>query len=113
VEDFLWEIPAGKLDAGEPPKICAVRELQEETGIIAKSWTPLGVFISAPGIYTEVIHLYLARELQIGPPAPDVDEELEHQWMPLAQAVNLALDGDWNDGKTVVGLLRAQHRLKL
>jgi 8-oxo-dGTP pyrophosphatase MutT (NUDIX family) len=113
VEDFLWEIPAGKLDAGEPPKICAVRELQEETGIIAKSWTPLGVFISAPGIYTEVIHLYLARELQIGPPAPDVDEELEHQWIPLAQAVNLALDGDWNDGKTVVGLLRAQHRLKL
>jgi 8-oxo-dGTP pyrophosphatase MutT (NUDIX family) len=113
VEDFLWEIPAGKLDAGEPPEICAVRELQEETGIIAKSWTPLGVFISAPGIYTEVIHLYLARELQIGAPAPDVDEELEHQWMPLAQAVNLALDGDWNDGKTVVGLLRAQHRLKL
>ena len=113
VQDFLWEIPAGKLDAAEPPQTCAIRELQEETGVVATNWTPLGVYVPAPGIYTEIIHLYLARELQIGTPAPDVDEELEHQWIALPQAVDLALRGDWSDGKTVVGLLRAQYHLQM
>src|SRR6202030_3324702 len=59
VEDFLWEIPAGKLDAGEEPEVCAVRELREETGVTAGQWTPLGIYIPAPGIFTEIIHLYL------------------------------------------------------
>jgi ADP-ribose pyrophosphatase len=113
VEDFLWEIPAGKLDAGEAPAVCAERELQEETGIVAQRWTSLGVYISAPGILDEIIHLYLARDLRIGAATPDADEDLEQQWIPFAQAVDLALRGDWNDGKTVVALLRAQYQLQL
>src|SRR5277367_2213582 len=59
VTDFLWEIPAGKLDPGEAPEVCAVRELIEETGVAARRWTPLGLYIPAPGIFSEVIHLYL------------------------------------------------------
>jgi ADP-ribose pyrophosphatase len=113
IEDFMWELPAGKLDPGEPPDTCAVRELQEETGILAARWTPLGLFIPAPGIYTERIHLYLAEGLTVGPPSPDVDEELELQWLPLDAAVERVLSGEWTDGKTVVGLLRARHHLKL
>ncbi|HMD74623.1 MAG TPA: NUDIX hydrolase [Steroidobacteraceae bacterium] len=113
VEDFLWEIPAGKLDAGEAPELCAIRELKEEAGVVAKRWTSLGIFFSAPGIFNEIIHLYLARDLEIGAPNPDVDEDLEHQWMPLQQAVDLVLRGDWNDGKTVVALLRARFELQL
>ncbi len=113
VEDFLWEIPAGKLDAGEAPELCAVRELKEEAGVVAKRWTSLGVYFSAPGIFSEVIHLYLARDLEIGAPDPDVDEDLEHQWMPLQQAVEHVLRGDWNDGKTVVALLRTRFELQL
>ena len=62
VQDFLWEIPAGKLDPGEAPQVCAVRELAEETGVRARRWTALGTFLPAPGIFTEIIHLYLARE---------------------------------------------------
>jgi ADP-ribose pyrophosphatase len=113
VDDFMWEIPAGKLDAGEAPEVCAVRELQEETGVLAGRWTPLGLFIPAPGIYTEIIHLYLARDLDVGAPQPDVDEELEIQWLPLEEAVRRVLTAEWNDGKTVVALLRAQHQMQL
>jgi ADP-ribose pyrophosphatase len=113
VEDFMWEIPAGKLDDGEPPETCAVRELREETGIVAGRWSSLGLFIPAPGTYTEKIHLYLARDLQVGAAAPDADEELELQWLPLTEAVGKVLRGDWNDGKTVVALLRAEYAMKL
>ena len=113
IADFLWEIPAGKLDKGEAPEVCAVRELAEETGVSAKRWTSLGQYLSAPGILDEVIHLYLARDLIVGPPKPDADEELELQWMPLQDAIDKVLSGDWNDGKTALALWRAQYRLQL
>jgi 8-oxo-dGTP pyrophosphatase MutT (NUDIX family) len=113
VQDFLWEIPAGKLDAGEAPELCAVRELREETGVVAQRWASLGLFIPAPGIFTEIIHLYLARDLVVGIATPDSDEDLELQWLPLSQAIDLALRAEWNDGKTVVALLRAQYQLGL
>ena len=113
IADFLWEIPAGKLDSGEAPQVCAVRELAEETGLAARRWTPLGLYIPAAGIFTEVIHMYLARELDVGTPSPDVDEELELQWMPLSDAVGRVLRGEWNDGKTALGLVRAQYHLQL
>ena len=112
VMDFLWEIPAGKLDAGEPPLDCAVRELAEETGVSAGRWTSLGSFLPAPGIFTEVIHLYLAQDLVVGRPAPDADEELELQWLPLQDAVERVLQCEWNDGKTALALWRAQNQLK-
>ena len=111
IGDFLWEIPAGKLDKGEAPDVCAVRELAEETGVRARSWLPMGVFLPAPGIFTEVIHLYLARDLQIGTAAPDVDEELELQWLPFTEALLKVQRGEWNDGKTAMALLRAQFYL--
>jgi 8-oxo-dGTP pyrophosphatase MutT (NUDIX family) len=113
IEDFLWEIPAGKLDAGEPPEVCAVRELQEETGVSARRWTPLGLYIPAPSIFTELIHLYLARDLNVGASSPDADEELELKWLPLDQAIGHVLRGEWNDGKTAMALLRAQFQLQV
>jgi 8-oxo-dGTP pyrophosphatase MutT (NUDIX family) len=113
IVDFLWEIPAGKLDPGEAPQVCAVRELAEETGVTARRWTSLGQYLPAPGIFTEVIHLYLARDLVIGAPAPDADEELELQWLPLREAADKVLRGEWNDGKTAMALWRTQHQLQL
>jgi ADP-ribose pyrophosphatase len=113
IMDFLWEIPAGKLDKAEPPQACAIRELHEETGISAARWTPLGTFLPAPGIFTEIIHLYLAQGLTLGAAAPDADEELELQWLPLTQVIEMVLRGEWNDGKTAVALLRAQYHLQL
>jgi ADP-ribose pyrophosphatase len=113
IEDFMWEIPAGKLDPGEAPATCAVRELAEETGVQARSWLSLGLFVPAPGIFTEVIHLYLARDLVVGAAAPDADEELEMQWLPLEKALDRVRCGDWNDGKTAMALLRAQAHLQV
>ena len=60
-----------------------------------------------------MIHLYLARDLEIGPPKPDADEELELKWLPLEEAIALVLEGEWNDGKTALGLWRAQYQLQM
>jgi len=113
VEDFLWEIPAGKLDRGETPDVCAVRELKEETGVSAGRWTSLGIYVPAPAIFDEVIHLYLARDLEVGAAAPDADEELDLEWLPLDSALGKIRSGEWNDGKTALALLRAHFQLQL
>ncbi len=113
VGEFLWEVPAGKLDVGEAPEVCAVRELAEETGVSAKRWTPLGRFLPAPGIFTEAIYLFLARDLVVGPPAPDADEELEVRWLPMVDAIAMVLRGECDDGKTALALWRAQYQLKM
>ena len=113
IGDFLWEIPAGKLDPGEAPEAGAMRELSEESGVTAQRWTALGLYIPAPGIFTEVIHLYLARELAMGAPTPDADEELELAWLPIGEAIGRVLRGEWNDGKTALALLRAQYHLQM
>ena len=57
------EVPAGKLDGGEAPALCAERELAEEAGLAAGRWTSLGLIHTTPGFTDEIIHLYLAREL--------------------------------------------------
>jgi ADP-ribose pyrophosphatase len=109
----MWEIPAGKLDRGEAPADCAERELAEETGVTARRWLSMGVYVPAPGIFTEVIHLYLARDLDVGVAAPDVDEELELEWLALDEACARVQRGEWNDGKTALALMRAQYHLHL
>lgn len=112
VEDFLWEIPAGKLDHGEPPQSAAIRELAEEAGVSAGHWESLGVFLPAPGLITERVHLFLAMRLTKGQASPESDEELELQWLPLEEAMRMVVDGRLDDGKTALALVRAHGRLQ-
>jgi len=79
---WLTELPAGKLDGGEPPLECARRELAEEAGVSARRWEKLGEFFSSPGVLTEVIHLFLARDLEPADASPEDHEVLEATWIP-------------------------------
>lgn len=101
---WVREIPAGKLDGGEPPLRCAQRELAEEAGVRAARWDKLGEYLSSPGVLTEVIHVYLARELAPVGAAPEDHEVLEVEWLPLRDALQLAASGELRDGKSLVGL---------
>lgn len=108
---WLLELPAGKLDGGEPPLDCARRELEEEAGVEAASWEKLGEFFSSPGVLTEVIHLYLARELTPRPRRPEEHEVFEVRWLPLEEAFAMAASGALKDGKSLVGLFWARERI--
>ena len=104
--DWLWEVPAGKRDNDEDPLRTARRELQEEAGVTASRWQELGAVYSSPGIFTEVIHLYLATDLTEVGSTPDRDEVFEIHWLPLEKAVAMAQDGRINDAKTIIALMR-------
>jgi len=108
---WIWELPAGKLEVDEPPDECARRELVEEAGRTATRWESLGRYFSSPGVFTEIIHLYLARGLALVPQAHESHEVIEVHWVPFETAWRKAVDGEYTDGKTLIGLLRAHARL--
>jgi ADP-ribose pyrophosphatase len=105
----LLEIPAGTIEEGEDPALCATRELKEETGYHALRWDNLGFFYSSPGFCTEKMYLYLARQLTLGAASPDADEILRAEIIPLDQLVAQIQRGEILDAKTIVGLLRANQ----
>ena len=105
----MWEIPAGTLEAGEQPAVCAKRELEEETGFKAKKWKLLTRFFPAPGISDEMMTLFKAEHLIQGQKNLDHDEWIEHKTVPLATAVQMIKKGLIRDGKTIAGILWAAH----
>ena len=112
IERVTLEIPAGKLDsAGEDPHDCAVRELEEETGLRAGRMTLLTSLLTTPGFCTEKIAIYLAQDLSQGQTHPDEDEFLSLVRMPLEEAVAMIMRGEIRDGKTICGLLMAKEVL--
>lgn len=108
---WLWELPAGKIDNREPHLETAERELADEAGVGASDWISLGQVMPSPGVFCEVIYLWLARDLAQVAQSPDEDELLEVHWLDFQDAWDMALDGRIRDGKTLAGLLRAQPYL--
>ncbi len=104
-EDYLWELPAGRIDEGEDALAGAKRELMEETGYTASKWKKVLFFYPSPGFLNETMSLYLARGLKKGKAQPEDDEQISARLFPLSSAVNLVTRGKVKDGKTIAGVL--------
>jgi ADP-ribose pyrophosphatase len=107
-DGFIWEIPAGRLDAGESPETCAHRELAEETGLRAGRLERLTTIYTTPGFTDERIHLFLAQDLSEGPPQREADEFMELHRLPWSGVMGLIRAGDLVDAKTLTALLFVQ-----
>lgn len=103
---YLWELPAGKLDAGETPLKAARRELIEETGYRARTWKKLAAYYPSPGFLTEKMHLYLATDLTAGQAQPMADERIESKWFTSLEVATMIDTGKIMDSKTMIGYYR-------
>ena len=108
----VLELPAGKIDAGEPPLECGKRELLEETGYVASIWRYLATTHPVVGYSDERIEIYLAQGLTQQGSNPDHDEHLEVFRLPLATALDWVREGRITDAKTVIGLFWAERILR-
>lgn len=104
---YLYEIPAGRLDAGEAPRDCAIRELKEETGCAAERMDFLTTIFTTPGFSDERIHLFLATGLTRGNTQHEADEFMTVETVTLSHALRLIEKGEISDAKTALGLLYA------
>lgn len=104
----LLEIPAGRIEKGEAPAACAAREIEQETGFRAGRLEKLVEFYSTPGFCEEKLHVYLATELTPMPQSLDHDEFVEIVYLPLAEAIGMAMCGEIEDSKTIITLLLAR-----
>ena len=107
----LWELPAGKLEAGEDPFEAAKRELSEECGLTADTYTELGVVYPTVGYDTEVIYTWVATGLHETKMHLDADEFLTPDRVPLEKAYQMVMSGEIKDGKTIAGILKLKALL--
>lgn len=106
-DGHVYEIPAGRLDPGETPDVCARRELKEETGYSADRVRQITTIYTTPGFTDEKIHIFVGDGLIKGEASQEPDELLELHTVPLSEAVAMVYSGMIVDGKTIVGLLLA------
>jgi ADP-ribose pyrophosphatase len=108
----IWEVPAGKLD-GDPPEVCARKELEEEAGRRAGRLEKLASIWTTPGFTDEVIHLFAAFDLETIPVRHEPDEVIEVVRMPLARALDLVFSGELSDAKSALAIVHASRRVGL
>ncbi len=110
-QQFLWELPAGKLEPGEDPLAGAQRELKEETGYSAMKWSPLVEYYGSPGFLGESMKVFLAEGLVAGDAHPEEDEEIEFRLVKLSDVVKMIEKGAIKDGKTLCSALLYSRRV--
>jgi ADP-ribose pyrophosphatase len=107
-DGYIWEVPAGRLDGGEPPEVCAARELEEETGMRARRLERLTTIYTTPGFTDERIHLFLADGLDPGAEHREADEFMELHTRRWSEVLGMIEQGEIVDGKTLVSLFFVQ-----
>lgn len=112
IERVIYEIPAGKLDCGEDIEVCGRRELMEETGAAAERFEYLGYIYPSPGFDDEVTHIFLATGLKMGERHLDDDEFLDVEYFTKDKLLNMIMNNEINDAKTVAGFFKAMEKLK-
>lgn len=108
-KDYLWELPAGRIDPGEQELHAAKRELLEETGYTASKWRRILRFYASPGFVAETMSVFLATGLRAGEAQPEEDEVIFKRLIPLPAAVKMALGGTIRDAKTISSILWLSH----
>jgi ADP-ribose pyrophosphatase len=111
-EDYLWELPAGRIDPGEKALYAAKRELLEETGYSAAHWRRILNFYASPGFVAETMSVYLATGLRAGTAQPEADEVIHKRMVPLPTAVRMVLNGTIRDAKTISSVLWLDHEVR-
>jgi len=112
MEEELLEIPAGKLEIGEDPFECAVRELSEETGFTAEKWIDLGVIYPSAGVYREKLYLYLALDLSPGKMHLDENELLSAEEIEIDKLLTMIETNELKDAKSIIGIIKTKMLLE-
>ena len=110
--DYLWELPAGRIDPGEQELQAAKRELLEETGYAATKWRRILKFYASPGFVAETMAVFMATGLKPGIAQPEEDEIIYKRMVPLPQAVRMVMRGTIRDAKTISSVLWLEHSLR-
>ncbi|HET7205407.1 MAG TPA: NUDIX hydrolase [Terriglobales bacterium] len=111
-DDFLWELPAGRIDEGENELDAAKRELIEETGYTAARWQLAFKYFASPGFMDETMAIYLARDLRRGAAQPEEDESIRKRLFPLSAVERMIMSGRLRDGKSISGVLWFARRYR-
>ncbi len=109
--DYLWELPAGRIDPGENALPAAQRELLEETGYTASHWRRILHFYASPGFVAETMSVYVATGLRAGKAQPEADEIIRKRMIPLPSALRMVLSGKIRDSKTISSVLWLEHQV--
>lgn len=112
-QQVVTELPAGKLEKGEDPRLAALREVEEEVGVVPGELISLGSLYVSPGISSEVLHMYLARGLRLAQSHPDDGEFLETDRIPFDALFRQVMEGTIHDAKTVALVLKTRAYLGL
>lgn len=112
LQKYTWELPEGGCPHDEEPLIAAKRELKEEVGITAKNWTLVQEMDLSNSATDEISYTYVAKDIEIGEPCPDENEDITIKKLPFKEVYKMVLNGDIRDAISVAGILKVHQMIE-